>query len=78
MRYPREATKPTVRCAFAHFRSPTKDLVAQIRNADCRTRILSACCEQREVPFIYDRLIISWVNDHRATPEQAAGVIIPG
>ena len=51
-----------------------KDLIAQIRNARLPHSYFECMLEALQSSFIYDRLIISWVDD-LPQPEQAAEVV---
>ncbi len=51
-----------------------KDLIAQIRNARLPQSHFECMLQALQSSFIYDRLIISWVDD-LPQPEQAAEVV---
>ena len=72
--YPREAT-PCDDSAM-HFLYPLadKDLLARIRNARLPHSHFECLLQALQSSFIYDRLIISWVDD-LPQPEQAAEVV---
>jgi nanoRNase/pAp phosphatase (c-di-AMP/oligoRNAs hydrolase) len=72
--YPREAT--AVDDAALHFLYPLADkgILAQIRNARLPHSHFEVLLQALQSSFIYDRLIISWVNN-LPQPEQAAEVV---
>lgn len=72
--YPREAT-PADDAAF-QFLYPLadRDILAQIRNARLPHSHFEVLLQALQSSFIYDRLIISWVNN-LPQPEQAAQVV---
>lgn len=73
MGYPREAS-PLDDSAL-HFLYPLadKDLIAQIRNARLPHKYFECVLQALQSSFIYDRLIISWINQ-LPQPELAAEV----
>jgi nanoRNase/pAp phosphatase (c-di-AMP/oligoRNAs hydrolase) len=72
--YPREAS-PLDDSAL-HFLYPLadKDLVSKIRNAPLPQEFYECVLQALQSSFIYDRLIISWVNE-LPQPEMAAQVV---
>jgi nanoRNase/pAp phosphatase (c-di-AMP/oligoRNAs hydrolase) len=74
MGYPREAG-PLDDSAL-HFLYPQadKDLLARIRNARLPHSYFECLLQALQCSFIYDRLIISWVNE-LPQPEQAAEIV---
>jgi nanoRNase/pAp phosphatase (c-di-AMP/oligoRNAs hydrolase) len=72
--YPREAS-PLDDSALLHlYPLADKDLLAQIRNARLPQSYFECILQALQSSFIYDRLIISWVND-LPQPELAAEVV---
>jgi nanoRNase/pAp phosphatase (c-di-AMP/oligoRNAs hydrolase) len=72
--YPREAG-PADDDALLHlYPLADKDLIAQIRNARLPHSHFEVLLQALQSSFIYDRLIISWVDD-LPQPEQAAEVV---
>jgi nanoRNase/pAp phosphatase (c-di-AMP/oligoRNAs hydrolase) len=72
--YPREASKLDDDCQHYLFPYADKDLLAQIRHARLPHSHFECLLQALQSSFIYDRLIISWVND-LPQPEQAAEVV---
>ncbi|HEY8503342.1 MAG TPA: DHH family phosphoesterase [Gemmataceae bacterium] len=71
--FPREAG-PLDDCVLQHlYPLANKDLLAQIRNARLPLTHFECMLQALQSSFIYDRLIISWVNQ-LPQPEQAAEV----
>jgi nanoRNase/pAp phosphatase (c-di-AMP/oligoRNAs hydrolase) len=72
--FPREATE--LDDSALHFLYPLadKDLLAEIRNARLPHSHFECLLQALQSSFIYDRLIISWVNE-LPQPEQAAQVV---
>ena len=73
--YPREASagRRRRRCIYL-YPLADKDLIAQIRNARLPHSHFECLLQALQSSFIYDRLIISWVDD-LPQPEQAAEVV---
>lgn len=72
--YPREAGPSDDDALLFLYPLADKDLIAQIRNARLPHSHFECLLEALQSSFIYDRLIISWV-DHLPQPEQAAEVV---
>jgi nanoRNase/pAp phosphatase (c-di-AMP/oligoRNAs hydrolase) len=72
--YPREASQLDDDCLHYLFPLADKDLLAQIRHARLPHSHFECLLQALQSSFIYDRLIISWVND-LPQPEQAAEVV---
>ncbi len=70
---PREASPLDDRVLDYLFPLADKDVLARIRNARLPHNYFECILQAMQSSFIYDRLIISWVND-LAQPEQAAEV----
>lgn len=71
--YPREAS-PMDDAALLHlYPLADRDLVAQIRNARLPQTYFGCLLQALQASFIYDRLIVSWVNE-LPQPELAAEV----
>jgi nanoRNase/pAp phosphatase (c-di-AMP/oligoRNAs hydrolase) len=71
--YPREASVEDDRAMEWLFPIADKDLLAQIKNARLPHTHFNCMLQAMQSSFIYDRLIISWVDD-LPQPEQAAEV----
>ena len=72
--YPREASPADDEALIYLYPLADKDLIAQIRNARLPHSHFECLLQALQSSFIYDRLIISWVND-LPQPEQAAEVV---
>ncbi|MDB5310363.1 MAG: family phosphoesterase [Gemmataceae bacterium] len=72
--YPREASPADDDALLFLYPLADKDLIAQIRNARLPHSHFECLLQALQSSFIYDRLIISWVND-LPQPEQAAEVV---
>ena len=72
--YPREASRSDDRALHHLFPLADKDALAQIRNARLPHSHFECLLQALQSSFIYDRLIISWV-DPLPQPEQAAEVV---
>ena len=72
--YPREAGPADDEALLYLYPLADKDLLAQIRNARLPHSHFECLLEALQSSFIYDRLIISWV-DELPQPEQAAEVV---
>jgi nanoRNase/pAp phosphatase (c-di-AMP/oligoRNAs hydrolase) len=72
--YPREAGPGDDDALLYLYPLADKDLIAKIRNARLPHSHFECLLEAMQSSFIYDRLIISWV-DHLPQPEQAAEVV---
>jgi nanoRNase/pAp phosphatase (c-di-AMP/oligoRNAs hydrolase) len=72
--YPREASALDDRALLDLYPLADKDLVARIRNARLPQSHFECILHALQSSFIYDRLIISWVND-LPQPELAAEVV---
>ena len=71
--YPREAGPDDDKALVTLYPIADKDLIAQIRNARLPHSHFECLLQALQSSFIYDRLIISWVNP-LPQPEQAAEV----
>jgi nanoRNase/pAp phosphatase (c-di-AMP/oligoRNAs hydrolase) len=71
--YPREAGPPDDEALVKLYPLADKDLLAQIRNARLPHSHFDCLLQALQSSFIYDKLIISWV-DKLPQPEQAAEV----
>ena len=71
--YPREAGPDDDKALILLYPQADKDLLAQIRNARLPHSHFECLLQALQSSFIYDRLIISWVNE-LPQPEQAAEV----
>src|SRR5947207_4026387 len=71
--YPREASTLDDSALQYLFPLADKDLLARIRNARLPQPYFESILQALQSSFIYDRLIISWVND-LAQPELTAEV----
>jgi len=72
--YPREASTLDDNALLYLFPLADKDLLARIRNARLPQRYFECILQALQSSFIYDRLIISWVNE-LPQPELAAEVV---
>jgi nanoRNase/pAp phosphatase (c-di-AMP/oligoRNAs hydrolase) len=72
--YPREAGPADDEALLYLYPLADKDLLAQIRNARLPHSHFQCLLQALQSSFIYDRLIISWV-DELPQPEQAAEVV---
>src|SRR5204863_9270070 len=72
--YPREASPADDAALIDLYPAADKDLIAQIRNARLPHSHFECLLQALQSSFIYDRLIISWVDD-LPQPEQAAEVV---
>jgi len=72
--YPREATPLDDSALLFLYSLADKDLLAQIRNARLPQSYFECILQALQSSFIYDRLIISWVNE-LPQPELAAEVV---
>ena len=72
--YPREASIEDDDALLQLYPLADKDLLAQIRNARLPHSHFECLLQALQSSFIYDRLIISWVNP-LPQPEQAAEVV---
>ena len=72
--YPREAGPSDDEALLYLYPLADKDLIAQIRNARLPHSHFEVLLQALQSSFIYDRLIISWVDD-LPQPEQAAEVV---
>lgn len=72
--YPREASAADDDALLFLYPLADKDLIAQIRNARLPHSHFECLLQALQSSFIYDRLIISWVDD-LPQPEQAAEVV---
>src|SRR5260370_3610141 len=72
--YPRDASSLDDSALLYLYPLADKDLLARIRNARLPQSHFEAILRALQSSFIYDRLIISWVND-LPQPELAAEVV---
>ncbi len=72
--YPREASPQDDNALQFLYPMTDKDLIAKIRNARLPHSHFECLLQALQSSFIYDKLIISWV-DHLPQPEQAAEVV---
>lgn len=72
--YPREASPLDDSALLYLFPLADKDLLARIRNARLPQSYFECLLQALQSSFIYDRLIVSWVNE-LPQPEQAAEVV---
>lgn len=72
--YPRDASPPDDRAMIELYPLADKDLLAQIRHPRLPHSHYECLLQALQSSFIYDRLIISWVNT-LLQPEQAAEVV---
>jgi nanoRNase/pAp phosphatase (c-di-AMP/oligoRNAs hydrolase) len=72
--YPREASSIDDSALLYLYPLADKDLLARIRNARLPQCSFEALLQALQRSFIYDRLIISWIND-LPSPELAAEVV---
>lgn len=71
--YPREASEADDKALVELYPIADKDVIAQIRNARLPHSHFECLLQAMQSSFIYDRLIVSWVNE-LPQPEQAAEV----
>src|SRR5262249_13408790 len=71
--YPREASELDDNALLYLYPLADKDLIAQIRNARLPQTYFGCLVQALQSSFIYDRLIVSWVNE-LPQPELAAEV----
>jgi len=71
--YPREASEMDDSALIYLYPLADKDLLARIRNAKLPQSYFGCLVQALQSSFIYDRLIISWIND-LPQPELAAEV----
>ena len=71
--YPREASEMDDSALQYLYPLADKDLLARIRNARLPQSYFGCLVQALQSSFIYDRLIISWIND-LPQPELAAEV----
>lgn len=72
--YPREASPADDEALIQLYPLADKDLLAQIRNARLPHSYFECMLQALQSSFLYDRLIVSWVNP-LPQPEQAAEVV---
>ncbi len=72
--YPREASSLDDSALLCLYPLANKDLLARIRNARLPHNYFETVIQALQSSFVYDRLIISWVNELPA-PELAAEVV---
>lgn len=72
--YPREASPADDAALIELYPLADKDLIAQIRNARLPHSHFECLLQALQSSFIYDRLIISWIDD-LPQPEHAAEVV---
>jgi nanoRNase/pAp phosphatase (c-di-AMP/oligoRNAs hydrolase) len=72
--YPREASPADDTALLSLYPLADKDLIAQIRNARLPHSHFECMLQAMQSSFIYDRLLMSWVNP-LPQPEQAAEVV---
>jgi nanoRNase/pAp phosphatase (c-di-AMP/oligoRNAs hydrolase) len=72
--YPREASRVDDQALEFLYPLANKDLLARIRNARLPQKHFGVLLQALQSSFIYDRLIISWVNE-MPQPELAAEVV---
>jgi nanoRNase/pAp phosphatase (c-di-AMP/oligoRNAs hydrolase) len=72
--YPREASPADDAALIELYPLADKDLVAQIRNARLPHTYFECMLQAMQSSFIYDRLLLSWVNP-MPQPEQAAEIV---
>lgn len=72
--YPREASPVDDKALIHLYPLANKDLMARIRNARLPQSYFNGLLQGLQNSFIYDRLIISWVDD-LPQPEMAAEVV---
>lgn len=72
--YPREASPLDDEALISLYPLANKDLMARIRNARLPQAYFNGLLQGLQNAFIYDRLIISWVDD-LPQPEMAAEVV---
>lgn len=72
--YPREASPLDDSALQLLYPLADKDVIAQIRNAPLPDAFFEALLQALQSSFIYDKLLISWIND-LPNPELAAQVV---
>lgn len=72
--YPREASPADDAALISLYPIADKDLIAQIRNARLPHTYFECMLQAMQSSFIYDRLMMSWVNP-LPQPEQAAEIV---
>jgi nanoRNase/pAp phosphatase (c-di-AMP/oligoRNAs hydrolase) len=72
--YPREASPADDAALIELYPLADKDLIAQIRNARLPHSYFECMLQAMQSSFIYDRLLMSWVNP-LPQPEQAAEIV---
>ena len=72
--YPREASPADDAALIVLYPVADKDVIAQIRNARLPHSYFECTLQAMQSSFIYDRLLLSWVNP-LPLPEQAAEVV---
>jgi nanoRNase/pAp phosphatase (c-di-AMP/oligoRNAs hydrolase) len=72
--FPREASPADDAALISLYPLADKDLIAQIRNARLPISYFECMLQAMQSSFIYDRLLMSWVNP-LPQPEQAAEVV---
>ncbi|MBY0461103.1 MAG: DHH family phosphoesterase [Gemmataceae bacterium] len=72
--YPREASPADDAALIALYPLADKDVIARIRNARLPHSYFECTLQAMQSSFIYDRLLMSWVNP-LPQPEQAAEVV---
>jgi len=72
--FPREASPLDESALQLLFPLADKDVIAQIRNAPLPDAFFEALLQALQSSFIYDKLLISWIND-LPNPELAAQVV---
>jgi nanoRNase/pAp phosphatase (c-di-AMP/oligoRNAs hydrolase) len=72
--YPREASAPDDEALLYLYPLADKDMIARIRNARLPQDYFECMLQAMQSSFVYDRLIISWVNE-LPQPELAAEVV---
>ncbi len=72
--YPREASPADDAALLKLYPGADKDVIAQIRNARLPHSYFECTLQAMQSSFVYDRLLMSWVNP-LPLPEQAAEVV---
>jgi len=72
--YPREASSLDESCLLYLYPLTDKDVISRIRNARLPVSYFECTLQALQSSFLYDKLIISWVND-LPQPELAAEVV---
>lgn len=72
--YPREASPADDAALITLYPVADKDVIAQIRNARLPHSYFECTLQAMQSSFVYDRLLMSWVNP-LPLPEQAAEVV---